>query len=240
MRTRAAALALALAAAPAAHAEAGFYAGAGVLGESANISYRKTVGTPSSALTAGDRERGPLHALHAFAGYRLFLTDRLYAAAEVAGALYAGDRARGFLRGTGDDWADVWPGEWTLRKRRSAGFDARLGYAPEGLAFLGAGRSLYLFAGMRRTRADIRAEHLNERLGIAGERGARRVLAPRLAGAGVEFGGPRRRFDLRLAYAAGDAHFAVGPGEPDDPALGYTFDIREWRVSLAWVFALGE
>lgn len=210
------------------------------MGESAGVSYRKTVGTPSSALTAGARERDPLHALQAFAGYRVFLTDRLYAAAEAAGALYAGDRVRGFLRGTGDRWADVWPGEWTIRKRASAGLDARLGYAPEGLAFLGAGRSLYLFAGLRRTRADLRAEHLNERLGIAGERGARRVLTPWLVGAGVEFGGAHRRFDLRVGYAAGDAHFAIGPGEPDDPALGYAFDIREWRVSLAWVFALGE
>ena len=244
MRARAAAVALALAtgaAAPAATAAGGgFYAGVGLLGESAGVSYRKTVGTPASAMTAGDRDRDPLHALQAFAGYRVFLSDRFYAAAEIAGAAYANDRVTGFLRGTGDRWADVWPGGWTIRKRLAAGFDARLGYVPEGLAFLGAGRSLYLFAGMRRARADIYAEHLNERLEIASGRGARRTLAPRLAGAGAEFGGARGRFDLRLGYASGDTSFAFGTGAPDDPALGYTFDIREWRVSLAWVFPLGE
>ena len=60
-------------------------------------------------------------------------------------------------------------------------------------------------------------------------------MNPWLIGIGVEFGGVASCFDLRLSYAADDVAFGFGGGAADDPRLGYTFDVREWTVSLGYV-----
>ena len=84
-----------------------------------------------------------------------------------------------------------------------------------------------------------RGAALNRAFGIDGERGAKRRLNPWQAEIGVEFGGDAGRFDLRLSYAADDVAFGFGAGEGDGPSLGYTFDAREWAVSLGCVVPFG-
>ena len=59
-------------------------------------------------------------------------------------------------------------------------------------------------------------------------------------GIGIEFGGVASRFDLRLSCAADDVAFRFGGDTADDPRLGYTFDVREWAVSLGYVVPFGN
>ena len=62
---------------------------------------------------------------------------------------------------TGEGGTDVWPGAWSLERRRAIGLNLRLGYVPHSLEFLGPGRSLYLIAGTRWVDAEIEARHVN-------------------------------------------------------------------------------
>ena len=153
---------------------------------------------------------------------------------------YLDDETGGFLEGTGEGDTDVWPGTWTLERRHAVGVNARLGYIPDSLEFLGTERSLYLFAGTRWIDADIEAGHLNRRLGIAGSRREDRTLNPWLVGLGIEFGGGESRFDLRLAYAAYDTGFGSSGNAADDPRIGYVFDVREWSVTLGYVVTFSD
>ena len=203
---------------------------------STSIEYEKSVvyNSPPSAMTAGDRIRDATGEVKAALGYRWPLTDRLYAVFEVEAAYPVNGDADGFLEGTGDASGDVWPGAWRVDNRSAAGINARLGFVPAPLAFLGSGRSLYLFAGARWIDVDIKAAHLNQRLGIAGAMRADRTLNPWVAGAGVEFGNARRRFDLRLSRAVDRVNF-YSDGEP---RLGYAFKVRVWSLSLGYVLPL--
>ena len=72
-------------------------------------------------------------------GYRAFLSDRVYLSGEIEGAVYS-NAVQGFFEGTytGDDTnpipsQHVFPGAWKVDKNHSLGFNARLGYVPEGL-----------------------------------------------------------------------------------------------------------
>jgi len=227
---------------PSANAGDGFYAAFALERSFAGVDYEKSVelDSPFSVMTAGDHTRDPVDAFKATVGYRWPVSSRLYLAGEVEGALYLNDEAAGFLEGTGEGDTDVWPGTWTLERRRAVGLNARLGYIPGSLEFLGMERSLYLFAGTRWTDAKIEAAHVNRRLGIAGSRRADRTLNPWLVGAGIEFGDAGSRFDLRLNYAADEVDFGFGGGAADDPRLGYAFEVREWSVSLGYVIPFGD
>ena len=226
---------------PSADAGEGFYGALALERSLADVDYEKSVGigSPFSAMTARDGTRDPVDAVKAIVGYRRPLSSRLYLAGEIEGAFYFNDEIEGFLEGTGEGDADVWPGMWTIERRGAFGLSARLGYVPDSLEFLGTERSLYLFAGTRWIDANIEAEHVNQRLGIAGSRRADRTLNPWLAGVGIEFGDPGSRFDLRLGYATHDVEFGFG-GAADDPRLGYAFDVREWSVTLGYVVAFGD
>lgn len=227
---------------PGVNAAEGFHAALALERSFADVEYEKSVGfaSPFSAMTARDGTREPVDALKAIVGYRWPVSGRLYLAGEIEGAFYLDDQTGGFLEGTGEGDTDVWPGTWTLERRRAVGLNARLGYIPDSLEFLGTERSLYLFAGTRWIDADIEAGHLNRRLGIAGSRREDRTLNPWLAGLGIEFGGGESRFDLRLAYAAYDIGFDSSGDAADDPRIGYVFDFREWSVTLGYVVAFGD
>lgn len=227
---------------PSANAGEGFYAVAAIERSFAGVDYEKSVefDSPFSVMIAGDHTRDPVDALKATMGYRWPASSRLYLAGEVEGVFYVNDEVEGFLEGTGEGDNDVWPGAWTLERRRAVGLNARLGYVPGSLEFLGSERSLYLFAGTRWIDAEIEAAHVNRRLGIAGSRRVDRTLNPWLVGVGIELGGTGSRFDLRLSYAADDVDFGFGGGAADDPRLGYAFEVREWSVSLGYVVPFGD
>ena len=225
-----------------ANAGDGFYGRVALERSMTAVDYEKSVGfaSPFSAMTAGDRTRDPVDGISAALGYRWPLSHRLYLAGEVAVAFPVNGKVAGFLEGTGEGGTDVWPGAWRLERGRAVGLNVRLGHVPQSLEFLGPGRSLYLIAGTRRVDAEIEARHVNRGFDIDGSRGAERTLNPWLAGIGVEFGGTAGRFDLRVSYAADDVTFGFGGGAADDPRLGYSFDVREWTVSLGYVVPFGD
>ena len=225
-----------------ANAGDGFYGRVALERSITDVDYEKSVelASPFSVMAAGDRARDPVDGFNAALGYRWPLSHRLYLAGEVAGTLYVNGKVAGFLEGTGEGGTDVWPGAWSLERSRAVGLNVRLGYVPHSLEFLGPARSLYLIAGTRWVDAEIEARHVNRAFDIAGSRGAERTLNPWLIGIGVEFGGVASRFDLRLSYAADDVAFGFGGGAADDPRLGYSFDVREWTVSLGYVVPLGD
>lgn len=227
---------------PGANAAEGFYAAVALERSFADVDYEKSVGieSPFSAMSARDDTREAVGALKATVGYRWPVSGRLYLAGEFEGAFYFNGENGGFLEGTGEGDTDVWPGRWTLERRRAVGLTGRLGYVPDALEFLGTERSLYLFAGTRWIDADIEAAHVNRRLGIAGSRRADRTLKPWLVGFGIEFGGAESRFELRFAYATHDVDFGFGGGSTDDPQLGYAFDVQDWSVTFGYIVAFGD
>ena len=98
----------------------------------AGVDYAKSIGlnSPPSDMTSGDRARDPGNALKAALGYRRPLSSRLYLAGEIEGTFYFNSDVTGFLEGTGEGDADVWPGAWALDRRRAIGLNARLGMIP--------------------------------------------------------------------------------------------------------------
>ena len=229
----------------AANAAEGFYAGIAAEQSSVRVAYAKSAGIdapPATYREAEDDARDAARSLRAFAGYRRRLAGRFYLSGEVEAALYAEGGVSGFLeKGTGGGDRDVWPGAWTFEKRRGVGFNVKAGYIPESLGFLGAGRSLYLLAGMRRLDARVEAGHDNGR-GISGVRREDVAATPWLFGLGVEFGDARGRFDLRVSYARYDFDFrGGGDGSAlDAPRLRYGFDASEWSVSLGYVWSFSR
>ena len=84
-------------------------------------------------------------------------------------------------------------GKWT--KNHSLGFNARLGYVPEGLAFLGEGRSIYLISGVKWLSATFEAAFDNFGVGeeaISGVTRKTRNAVPWLIGGGLEFGSSKK------------------------------------------------
>ena len=123
-----------------------FYAVFGLEHSFSSVDYEKSVSlnSPISLMTASDNERDSVNALKVALGYHLPLSERVYLAGEIEGALYLNEDVKGFLKGTGEGDTDVWPGPWTLERRRAIGLNARLGYVPGSLDFMGPERSLYL------------------------------------------------------------------------------------------------
>ena len=184
---------------PSVSAAEGFHAAVALERSFADVDYEKSVGldSPFSAMTARDDTREPADALKAAIGYRWPVSGRLYLAGEIEGAFYLNDETGGFLeghrRGRHRRLArDVDSREAPcFRSERASGVYPRFAGVPGHGAV-----ALPVRGAPRWIDADIEAEHLNRRLGIAGSRRADPTLNPWLVGLGIEFGGGEKPFRL--------------------------------------------
>ena len=237
----------------------GFFVGVRFGHELAEIEYAKTVhynagvlpSHPDGSVVAGsDRARDGFNAFSANLGYRAFLSDQVYLSGEVEGAVYS-NAVQGFFEGTytGNERPipsqHIFPGAWKVEKNHSIGVNARLGYVPRGLAFLGKGRSVYLISGVKWLDATFEAAIDNGGVGADAIRGMTRKTrdaVPWLIGGGLEFGSSKNRVDVRIHYSSWSMDYASGDGSQEDSAyVPSTFDVDEVGVSLGYTrsFTLG-
>lgn len=203
----------------------------------------------SSTATKNSANDG-FNAFSANLGYRAFLSDRVYLSGEVEGAVYS-NAVQGYLRGTYEGTTGripsqhVFPGAWKVDKNHSLGFNARLGYVPQGLAFLGAGRSVYLISGVKWLNATFETAYDNRGVGDQAIRGVtrkKRHAVPWLIGGGLEFGSSKNRFDVRIHYSNWSMDYASGDGATEQTAyVPLNFDVDEVAISLGYTrsFSLG-
>ena len=240
----------------------GLFAGVRVGHELADANYTKSVHYNPNAvdvpaaipdgtsMTGEDSANDGFNAFSANLGYRAFLSERVYLSGEVEGTVYS-NAVQGFFEGTytGDERPipsqHVFPGAWQVDKNHSLGFNARLGYVPEGLAFLGEGRSVYLISGVKWLSSTFEASFDNFGVGeeaISGVLREKRHAVPWLIGGGVEFGSSTKRFDVRIHYSNWSMDYAAGDGLKADSAyVPQDFDIDEVAISLGYTrsFSLG-
>ena len=239
---------------------AGFFAGIRFGHELADVNYARIVhynaGVLAPPLEDGSSKAGDdsandgFNAFSANLGYRAFLSDRVYVSGEVEGAVYS-NAVQGFFEGTytGNESLipseNVFPGAWKVDKNHSFGFNARLGYVPQGLAFLGEGRSIYLISGVKWLDATFESDYDNRGVGDAAIRGVTRKTRdamPWLIGGGLEFGSSKNRFDVRIQYSNWSMDYASGDGSQEDRAyVPIDFDVDEVGISLGYTrsFTLG-
>ena len=203
-----------------------------------------------SVIAGEDSANDGFNAFSANLGYRAFLSDRVYLSGEVEGAVYS-NAVQGFFEGTytGDTnpipSQHVFPGAWKVDKNHSLGFNARLGYVPQGFAFLGEGRSVYLISGVKWLNATFEAAFDNFGHGNEAIRGVTRKTrnaVPWLIGGGVEFGSSMNRFDVRIHYSSWNMDYAGGDGATEATAyVPNDFDVDEVGISLGYTrsFTLG-
>lgn len=234
----------------------GFFAGVRFGYDLADVDYSKSVmynagvlGTraAASSMTAGDSANDGFTAFMGNVGYRTFLSDQVYLSGEVEGAVYS-SKVGGVLRGTRDGVTDddstipsanVFPGAWSLEKNHSLGFNARLGFVPRGLAFMGEGRSLYVISGVKWLNATFESAFDNRAQGdalvIRGVTRKKRNATPWLIGAGLEFGSSKNRFDVRIQYSSWDIDYATGDGATASTArLPHNFEVDEIGFSVGY------
>lgn len=230
----------------------GLFAGVRFGHEFARMEYAKTVHynagvlaahPDGSAIAGSDRANDGFNAFSANLGYRAFLSDRVYLSGEVEGAVYS-NAVQGFFEGTytGDERPipaeNIFPGIWKVEKNHSFGFNARLGYVPQGFAFLGAGRSVYLISGVKWLDATFEAAYDNRGVGEDAIRGVTRKTrdaVPWLIGGGLEFGSSKNRADVRIHYSSWSMDYSSGDGLQEDSAyVPSTFDGDEVSVSLGY------
>ena len=240
----------------------GLFAGIRFGHELADVNYTKNVeynpnatGVPSAvpngtSMTAGDSATDGFNAFSANLGYRAFMSDRVYVSGEVEGTVYSNE-VQGFIEGTyqGEDIPipseQVFPGAWKVDKNHSLGFNARLGYVPQGLTFLGEGRSVYLITGVKWLSATFEAAYDNRGAGPEAIKGVvreRRNAVPWLIGGGVEFGSSTNRFDVRIHYSSWSMDYVTGDGATAQTArVPHDFDFDEVAISLGYTrsFNLG-
>ena len=219
-----------------------FFGGVSLAREWVDADYTKGVRidvAPASFMEADDDASDQTNALAVRAGYRGFLSERVYWSGDVEATIYMDGRTTGFLQGTGLGDRDVWPGSWELEKNRSIGVNVRLGYVPQTLDFLGEGRSLYLLTGIRRLDVEFEADFDNN-AGVTGTHEADDWETSWVVGAGVEFGDLTNRFDLRVQYTDYELDHDQGSGSmTTDPALDYEFDVDEWGLHLGYSRSFG-
>ena len=203
-----------------------------------------------SSTAAKDSANDGFNAFSANLGYRAFLSDRVYLSGEIEGAVYS-NSVQGFLRGTYTGPTrripsqHVFPGAWKVDKNHSFGFNARLGYVPQGLAFLGEGRSVYLISGVKWLNATFESAYDNRGDGAAAIRGVvrkTRDAVPWLIGGGLEFGSSKNRFDVRIHYSNWSMDYASGDGLTEQSAhVPLNFEVDEVGISLGYTrsFSLG-
>lgn len=237
----------------------GFFAGIRFGHELADATYAKSVHYNAgvldppldggSSLAGEDSANDGFNAFSTNLGYRAFLSDRVYLSGEVEGAVYS-NAVQGFFEGTYDEQGPipsqhVFPGAWKMDKNHSLGFNARLGYVPEGLAFLGEGRSVYLISGVKWLSATFEAAFDNRKYDDDAIRGVTRETrdaVPWLIGGGLEFGSSKNRFDVRIHYSNWNMDYASGDGATEQSAyVSNTFDVDEVAISLGYTrsFSLG-
>ena len=220
-----------------AEATEGFFGAVSLGHEYVDVDYSKQVSLdipPPSSRLAGDAANGSVGAFTMSVGYRWFPSDRVYLSGEVEGALYFNEQVNGFLKGTGTGDRDVWPGDWQFEKNHSVGFNARVGYVPGTLDFLGEGRSVYLISGVSWLDTNFHVDYDNS-AGVTGTTRADRNETRLSVGAGLEFGSLTNRFDLRFQHTAYDLDRDSGDGlTPSSPRIHHEFDIEEWKISLGY------
>ena len=238
--------------APSLNAMEPWYVGLSIGIEQADVDYAKAVGlvagpdteNRASLLVSHDSARERFGVLRMTVGYRAFLAERAYLAGELEAALYADGTTTGYLPGTGGGDRDVWPGAWSLAKDFGVGGNVKIGYAPDGLDILGPGRSLYLTAGIHWVDTEINAAH--DRCGgtencphpVTGNFRDRFTDTAWRGGLGIEFGGERHRFDLRISHAVYEKNLRRHQGGMTfaTPDLDYDFEVKAWSVTLGYVF----
>ena len=118
----------------------GFYIGAAVGGEYADVDYRKAVihNFPDMELMStyeSDNGKGGIGSIKAILGHRWNLPGQTYFSGELDFAFNLNKKVDGRLKGVDDtsspDAPDVFPGDWDLEKNYSAGFNAKLGFSPQ-------------------------------------------------------------------------------------------------------------
>ena len=228
----------------------GFFAGVRFGYDLADVDYSKSAtynagvlgtGAAASSMTAKDSANDGFTAFMGNLGYRTFLSNQVYLSGEVEGAVYS-SKVGGFLRGTRSNGTisntDVYPGAWSVEKNHSVGFNARLGFVPRGLAFMGDGRSLYVISGVKWLNATFEAAYDNLAQGASVFRGVtrkRRNAVPWLIGAGLEFGSSKNRFDVRIQYSSWDMEYTSGDGlTPTTPRLPHDFNVDEIGFSVGY------
>lgn len=226
----------------------GFFAGVRFGYDLADVDYSKSAmykanalrtGATESSMTAKDSANDGFTAFMGNLGYRTFLSNQVYLSGEVEGAVYS-SKVGGFLRGTRSNDTisntDVYPGAWSVEKNHSVGFNARLGFVPRGLAFMGDGRSLYVISGVKWLNATFEAAYDNRDTPVMrGVTRKRRNAVPWLIGAGLEFGSSKNRFDVRIQYSSWDMEYTSGDGlTPTTPRLPHDFNVDEIGFSVGY------
>lgn len=229
-----------------------WYAGLAVGIQELEVDHTKTVGlvaapdtdNKASLLVSGNGARDRFGVLRMVAGRRVSFGESAYIAGELEVALYIDGRVAGFLPGTGSGNRDVWQGAWSLANDFGIGGNVKLGYVPGWLDFLGAGRSLYLAAGIHWIDTEINTAH--DRCGdsadcpnpVTGNFRDRFTGTAWRGGMGIEFGGERHRFDVRFTHEVYDKNLRRQQGGLTfaTPKLGYDFDVRAWSVTFGYVF----
>ena len=233
----------------------GFYIGAAVGGEYADVNYRKAVihnfpdMEPMSTYES-DNGKGGIGSIKAILGHRWNLPGKTYFSGELDFAFNLNKKVDGRLKGVDDtslpDAPDVFPGDWDLEKNYSAGFNAKLGLSP-GEDILGSGGSIYLVGGVKW--ADFTFDGAYEGMIVLPDGTTEQVAGvdskelstwPWLVGAGVEFGSEQNRFDLRVTYSRYKFDSSSGDGLTTSTArLDYDFEISEWGAYVGYTFATG-
>lgn len=225
----------------------GFFAGVRFGYDLADADYSKNatynagvLDAAGSSMTAKDGATDGFTAFMGNVGYRTFLSDHVYLSGEVEGAVYS-SKVGGYLQGTRSNGTisntDVFPGAWSVEKNHSLGFNARLGFVPKGLAFMGDGRSLYVISGVKWLNATFEAAFDNEGNDpvIRGVTRKRRNAVPWLIGAGLEFGSSKNRFDVRIQYSSWDIEYTTGDGlTPTTARLPHDFNVDEIGFSVGY------
>lgn len=227
-----------LASARYAGAQEGPYVGVAAGWHRASADYTKSIGLdvpPASYESATSGAHGGVGMLRTSLGYRKFVAGRLYVTGEFEATLRGGggDGPSGYLReGTGPGDRDVWPGPWSVQKKRGLGMNARFGYAPGGL--LGEGGSVYAVAGVHWERATVRRG--SDIGGRSTRTAADRTLRPWVAGVGVEWGDLNSRIGIEVRYSAADLSYRTG-GDGSAlgmPRVGHRFEVREVGVLVGY------
>lgn len=233
----------------------GFYIGAALGGEYADVDYKKAVihnfpDTEPMSTYENDNGKGAIGSIKAILGHRWNLPGRTYFSGELDFAYNLNKKVDGRLKGVDDtsspDAPDVFPGDWDLEKNYSAGFNAKLGLSP-GEDILGSGGSIYLVGGVKW--ADFTFDGAYDGMVVLPDGTTQRIAGvdskelsawPWLVGAGVEFGSEQNRLDLRVTCSRYKFDSSSGDGLTTSTSrVDCDFEISEWGAYVGYTFSTG-